>query len=127
MTRSAACACGAARVTVTGAPLLQGLCHCQNCRQRTGSAFAWQGYWPADVVSLSGPLSTYDLAPEWGQRRHFCSHCGTTLAWTTKGRPGDYGIAAGGLEPPLPPPPLSFRDSRRFDWVTLPVGCTATG
>jgi hypothetical protein len=127
MTRTAACACGECSVTVTGEPLFGGLCHCQNCRQRTGSAFGWQAYWPEARVTLSGPLQRYDLAPEWGQQRLFCPRCGSTLAWQTMSRPGEFGVAVGGMEPPLPAPDASYRDSRRFDWVVLPNGCAASG
>lgn len=127
MTRTAACACGDCRVSVVDEPIFGGLCHCQNCRQRTGSAFGWQAYWPTARVNLAGPLQRYDLAPSWGQHRLFCPRCGTTLAWQTMHRPGEFGVAAGGLEPALPAPDASYRDSRRFDWVALPPDCAVSG
>jgi hypothetical protein len=108
-------------------PVFGGLCHCQNCRQRTGSAFGWQAYWPAAMVTLAGPLQRFDLAAEWGQHRLFCPRCGSTLVWETMHRPGEIGVAAGGLEPPLPAPTTSYRDSRRLDWVALPPGCAVSG
>jgi len=127
VTRTATCACGDAQVTVHGDPTLHGICHCRNCRQRTGTAFGWQAYWPAKAVTVAGALAGYDLAPEWGQRRQFCSRCGSTLLWATSGRPGEFGVAVGGLDPPLPPPPHSYRDSNRYGWVVLPLDCVAIG
>jgi hypothetical protein len=125
MIGTAACACGDAQVTVTGNPTINAICHCLNCRRRTGSAFSWHAYWPTAAVTSSGKLHAYDLAPEWGQRRHFCPRCGTTLMWTTKWNLDETGIAVGALEPPLPAPAESYRDSCRFAWLALPTACVA--
>ena len=44
MTRKATCCCGACSIEVEGEPDLNALCHCTNCKKRTGSAFGWSAY-----------------------------------------------------------------------------------
>jgi len=39
MTRTATCCCGSASITVKDDPILNGICHCNDCKRRTGSAF----------------------------------------------------------------------------------------
>ncbi len=39
MTRTAQCFCKAVAVTVEGDPEPQGICHCDDCKRRTGTAF----------------------------------------------------------------------------------------
>ena len=43
--RRARCCCGRLSVRVRGEPVINGLCHCDDCRRRTGSALGT--IWPA--------------------------------------------------------------------------------
>ncbi len=71
-TYSGQCSCGRTRISVRGAPLRVGLCHCTDCRQESGSAFTFYGIWPAGQFERSGDTSEF-------RGRHFCVHCGSRL------------------------------------------------
>ena len=48
------CLCGQVTLTVRGAPLRVGICHCTDCRQDSGSAFSFYGIWPAAQFEHAG-------------------------------------------------------------------------
>ena len=120
--RIARCCCGAISIRVFGEPVLNGLCHCEDCRRRTGSAFGWSAYFPEDRVrGLHGKAASYDPAAGTGTR-HFCGTCGPTLYWRATGLRELVGIAGGALvEPPLPAPTASYRDTQKCAWLDLPT------
>ena len=120
--RIARCCCGAIAVRVFGDPVLNGLCHCEDCRRRTGSAFGWSAYFPEDRVrGLHGKAASYDPAAGTGTR-HFCGTCGPTLYWRATGLRELVGIAGGAfVEPPLPAPTASYRDTQKCAWLDLPT------
>jgi len=41
MSHKASGCCGACSIAVEGEPALNALCHCANCKRRTGCAFGW--------------------------------------------------------------------------------------
>jgi hypothetical protein len=119
--RVARCCCGKLSIRVVGDPVLSGVCHCDDCHRRTGSAFGWSAYFPLDrVKAIKGKAKTYAPAAGTGTR-HFCRHCGSTVYWSANGLPDMLGVAGGGFaETPLPPPAHSYRDSKRCAWLDLP-------
>ena len=125
MPRTAQCACGSASITVAGEPSIYGVCHCENCKRRTGSAFGISAYFKRDdVQNLHGETNIYAFhhtAQGNDQVRHFCPKCGTTLFWYNSGLPQDIGIAAGCFADALPGEPmLSVTHAKRYEWVSLP-------
>jgi len=124
MVRKAVCCCGLSSIEVTGEPTLNGLCHCDNCKRRTGSAFGWQAYFrDTQVLTKQGEFSRYRIRNE--QERSFCARCGTTLFWKSAFMPGQTGIAAGAfVDPPLPDPSVEATSQRRHAWVVLPKHLT---
>lgn len=123
MTRTATCCCGACSLETEGEPSINGVCHCANCKRRTGSALGWSVYFAnAQVRAISGPLASYTLS-EGKARRRFCSTCGTTLCWTHEDAAGLTGIAAGCFAPgALPDPDLTINNDGRCGWIGLPQG-----
>jgi hypothetical protein len=122
MTRTASCCCGACSIQVEGEPTLHALCHCDNCKRRTGSAFGWSAYFPDQQVrEMRGSFAEYRIEGDNPQVRSFCTACGTTLFWRWSARPGEVGIAGGAFPPgALPSPAISAREHGRLDWVGLP-------
>jgi len=124
MHRTAQCACGAATITVAGEPSIYGVCHCVNCKRRTGSAFGMSSYFKKDeVIATAGETKVYAFRSARGhdQERHFCSKCGTTLYWYSSALPELVGIAAGCFGEDLPwEPKLSVTHSKKYGWVHLP-------
>jgi hypothetical protein len=122
MTYVARCCCQACELEAEGAPVLNALCNCDNCKRRTGSAFGWSAYFADDKLGEpKGELSRYEL-PHMSAERFFCPRCGTTLFWrSTSFMPGHTGIAGGCFTAtPLPDPTLSATDAKRCAWLTFP-------
>jgi hypothetical protein len=124
--RTARCACQRAEITVCGEPEMHGVCHCSNCKRRTGSAFGISAYFPkVNVMEKKGEMRVFAFrhaAQNHDQARHFCTHCGTTLYWTISTLPDLIGIAGGCFAgcAPLSPPTMSVQDDDCVEWVTLP-------
>jgi hypothetical protein len=106
-------------------PTTHGVCHCTNCKRRTGSAFGISAYFDrAAVVGRTGETNVYAFhhAPQGhDQARHFCPVCGTTLYWFVSTLPEKIGIAGGCFaEEGLPEPTYSVSERNREVWVSLP-------
>jgi hypothetical protein len=125
MSLIAECCCGECKIEIKGSPELHGLCHCKNCRKRTGSAFGISTYFnKSQVVGMFGNTTVYRLhntEQNHDQERHFCSYCGTTLYWHISTLPEKIGIAGGCfIEASLGEPTYSANDSQKCNWLTLP-------
>jgi hypothetical protein len=123
---TATCACGQASITVNAPPTMHGVCHCTNCKRRTGSAFGISAYFDrAAVVGHTGRTNTYSFHHEkmnHDQERHFCAHCGTTLFWYVSTLPEKIGIAGGCFaDEEVGAPTYSVTDKKRLRWVGLPA------
>ena len=133
MDRTASCCCGQVSITVEGEPALHLVCHCNNCKQRTGSAFGVSAYFAdAQVKSKQGETSVYRIDNDaTQQQRHFCKTCGTTVYWKINRFPNIphidqmTGVAAGCfVVDPLPEPALSAAHDQKCRWVELSVDKT---
>ena len=123
MTRKAACCCAACSIEVEGEPDLNALCHCTNCKKRTGSAFGWSAYFAdGQVVRRTGDLRIYEIAGPQPQRRWFCAACGSTLFWKVASRPHHTGVAGGYFaDCPLDPPSVTVSNHGRCGWLAVPA------
>ncbi|HEV2365379.1 MAG TPA: GFA family protein [Caulobacteraceae bacterium] len=122
-TRRARCACGDLWIEVEGEPSLNAVCFCDNCKQRTGSAFGWSCYFRDDQVKgRGGAASAYRIEkPEFQAERRFCRRCGSTLTWTVSIYPGVTGVAGGCFAPgEIGGPTGAASNHGRFDWLALP-------
>ena len=122
---TATCACGQASITVNALPTMHGVCHCTNCKRRTGSAFGISAYFDKTaVVGVEGETRTWSFhhaTQNHDQQRHFCGTCGTTLFWFVSSVPESIGIAGGCFgDQELPEPTYSVTDKKRCAWVSLP-------
>ena len=122
MIRTASCCCTELTIQVAGEPVLSGICSCDDCRRRTGSAFGWSAYFENDqILQRTGGARTYAVDAWAPQHRYFCPECGSTLYWTTGAFPGLTGVAGGSfVDNPLPAPKASFRNTKRCAWIALP-------
>ncbi len=120
MVRKAICCCGFSSIEVMGEPTLNAICHCDNCKRRTGSAFGWQAYFrDTQIVSKQGEFSLHRIRNE--QERSFCAQCGTTLFWNSTFMPEQTGIAAGAfVDPPLTEPNTEATPKNRCHWIDFP-------
>lgn len=122
---TAKCCCGNSAISPIGEPTTNAICHCNNCRARTGSAFGWSTYFvEAAIKSVSGPLNEYVIQGPNPQIRYFCAICGTTLFWKTETIQGKVGVAGGCFtDPVMTEPQESYADDFRSGWVKLPASC----
>lgn len=70
------CSCGAVKLQITGAAILQYVCHCDDCQAVHGKAFSCSLYPAQNVVVLSGETEIFTLKTSPRTR---CKHCGTWL------------------------------------------------
>ena len=122
---TATCACGNASITLNAPPTMHGVCHCTNCKRRTGSAFGISAYFDkAAVVACQGETMIYAFhheAQNHDQERHFCARCGTTLFWFLSVLPDKIGVAGGCFgEEASPDPNMSVSHRMKKPWVVLP-------
>ena len=122
MNKQAKCCCGSVTVDLAGDSKLNALCHCDNCRKRTGSAFGHSLYFSRDALQRAvGITRTYSISNEGGaQQRFFCPRCGTTVYWYWERFPEWVGVAAGCLSEPAPSPTISACHHNVAGWVEIP-------
>jgi hypothetical protein len=123
MVRRAVCCCGDSFIEVEGDPVINAICHCENFRRRTGTAFGWSSYFPENhVLRRQGHFREYAIGGGNPQQRWFCETCGSTLLWKTSFMPDHIGIAGGCfVEPRLPEPTVTVTHEKRFEWLGLPA------
>jgi hypothetical protein len=121
--RTASCRCGQLRATVTGDPVRVSVCHCLDCKKRTGSAFSAQARWPAEQVEVEGQSKTWVHHADSGNRitHHFCPDCGSTVLYEIEGKfDGLIAIPLGALDDPyFARPAFSVWEERKHDWVEI--------
>ena len=74
------CLCGQVQYEISGEAQAMYYCHCQMCRKASGSTFATNMLMlEKDLVIKSGEklIKAYQSSP--GEKRHFCSECGSPL------------------------------------------------
>jgi len=119
-TREARCSCGALTVTAIGDPARISVCHCLNCKRRSGSAFSWNATYEEAQVELSGAHASFTRTSDEGfwVRHHFCPNCGIRLCYAIERRPGMISIPAGAFaDPDFPAPTIEVYEERRCPWL----------
>ena len=124
MNRIARCCCKNLSIEVAGDPEIYGICHCDNCKARTGSAFGISSYFSiGDVVKIIGESTIYkfhNLKKEHEQERHFCTNCGTTLYWYVSDMPNLIGVSGGCfIENNLGVPMFSANNKTICSWLSI--------
>lgn len=93
------CLCGSIRFEITGklGPIIY--CHCSMCRRATGSTFATNASVLQEKLRI---LSGHELIKEYesspGNRRAFCSKCGSPLYGTFADIPSVRRVRLGSLD-----------------------------
>jgi hypothetical protein len=118
--REARCACGALKAMATGDPVRLSICHCLECKRRTGGAFGWNATYAAGQVAVEGPSQGFTRGSDDGfwARHHFCPACGVTIRYEIERRPDRVSIPAGAFADPFfPPPAIEVYAERRCPWL----------
>ncbi|HET9335979.1 MAG TPA: GFA family protein [Sphingomicrobium sp.] len=125
--RTASCRCGQLKTTITGEPFRVSVCHCLNCKKRSGSAFAVQARWPRGDVRIEGQSKTFVIVADSGNRAtfHFCPECGSDVFYEIDGKFDDkfndlLAIPLGAFDDPyFLTPRYSVWEERKHDWVEI--------
>ena len=116
------CLCGAIRFAAVGVPLWVVHCHCQSCRQCTGSPFTTFAGFATDQVDITaGTPATYASSP--GVRRSFCGDCGTPIAYEADRYPGEIHLYVCTMDAPADfTPQAHVHASEHLTWLHLNDG-----
>ena len=118
--RESRCACGALSARAEGEPERISVCHCLDCKRRSGAAFSWNATYRAEHIQRSGAASAFTRVSDDGYSAqfHFCPRCGVTVWYEIERRPGMISIPAGGFsDPAFPAPSVEVYVERRCPWL----------
>ncbi|MBA15353.1 MAG: aldehyde-activating protein [Sphingomonas sp.] len=119
----ARCRCGAVTASCAGEPIRVSVCHCGNCKRRSGSAFAAQVRFPDDAVTIEGVTREWSCVAESGSCfvHRFCVVCGVAIAYWIDAMPGVTALPIGLFDEPgaFPAPEYSVFEARKLDWVEI--------
>ena len=122
-TPTASCRCGQLKATVTGDPVRVSVCHCLNCKKRSGSAFAAQARWPAEQVTIEGRSNSFKKVSDSGNFAtfYFCPECGSDVHYDNNGKfDGQIAIPLGAFDDPyFLTPRFSVWEQRKHDWLEI--------
>jgi len=94
------CMCGKIKFDTTAAPAFAANCHCKDCRQATGAAYATINFISTDQMTVTGAPKKFEHPADSGSilTKHFCANCGSTLFTFNSARANMIGIMAGVVE-----------------------------
>jgi hypothetical protein len=121
--RTASCRCGQLKATVTGEPVRVSVCHCLDCKKRSGSSFAVQARWPAEQVRVDGRSKDWVKVGDSGNRATFtfCPDCGSDIHYRVEGELSHLiAIPLGAFEEPFfGTLAYSVFEGRKHNWVEI--------
>lgn len=120
--RVAHCSCGQLSAFCMGDPVRVSVCHCLECRRRTGSAFSYNATYLVAQVRTEGRFESFTRTAKSGRqnRFRFCPTCGSTVAYDIDARPGMVSVPAGAFaDPKFPAPKVEVYGHRRASWCML--------
>lgn len=91
------CLCGAVKYEADGDIMMQGNCHCTDCRQSSGSTFGTLLFMAEKDVKVTGEVKSFEHSVDSGNAlvKEFCPTCGSQMFGKNKGRPGSLAIKVG--------------------------------
>lgn len=122
LVRTAACQCGQLSAVCTGDPVRISVCHCLDCKRRSGSAFAAQARFPVEAVTITGESNQWSRVGDEGGGAvfDFCPTCGSNVFYRNIDMPDLIAVAIGAFaEPAFPQPFYSVYEDRKHGWVEI--------
>jgi hypothetical protein len=99
---SGGCACGAIHYECSADPVIMFNCHCRDCQQASGSAYAAMIVVPKTPVQIRGEPRYHKVVGEAGKaiERGFCPNCGSPVTVKLERLPNILALHAGSLDDP---------------------------
>ncbi|WP_371398055.1 GFA family protein [Fretibacter rubidus] len=122
------CLCGDVKFSADGEIDFQGNCHCTDCRQVTGAAFATLVFMNKADIKITGETKSYDHTVDSGNTltKHFCPNCGSAMFGGSAGRPDNIAIRGGQInEQDVVVPQFNVYAGSKMDCVTLDASIPA--
>lgn len=95
------CHCGLVRFEIKNDPKFTVNCHCDDCKQRNGSAFStYAGVNENDLVFTEGEHHLKKYQVEDSGEKYFCGECGSPIYNKNYRIPGMYLVFYGALSQP---------------------------
>jgi len=122
-----ACLCGAVKYSSPAEPVLEAVCHCENCQRQAGTAFSVVVGVPASSLKIEGEenVATYQDRGDSGKsvQRRFCRNCGSPIVSVVEVAPDLLFIKSGTLNDRswLDPKLHIWCDSAQ-PWYEIPKG-----
>ncbi|EKO3929607.1 GFA family protein [Vibrio fluvialis] len=116
----ASCLCQQVTFSVAGFEPLVAHCHCTMCRKFHGSAFGTLAA-TQDLQWLSGHSLLKEFTAANGTVRTFCSQCGSSIGFRSKGvAPEQMEVALGLFDHPIPvSPDTHIYTHYKANWYTI--------
>ena len=123
---SARCECGALTLHVKGAPVVQLVCHCSDCREFSGMPYVEAAFFQSDQCSVHGQADATTMKGGTGfDKTHYsCASCQTPLYVTVAALNGALAVMASRILPLKFEPQVHIWTSEKADGVTIPAGIT---
>lgn len=118
------CQCGRVRYTLSAQPLLLYLCHCQDCRKQSASAFGMSMWVARESLKLTqGQIKRWTRLADSGRQVTccFCEDCGSRLWHEPSRNPEIVNVKPGSLDDPSDLRPVGqVWMQRSLSWMQLP-------
>ena len=123
---SARCECGALALDIEGAPVVQLVCHCSDCRAFSGMPYVEAAFFQPGGCIVHGQTSSSTMGGGTGfDKTHYsCASCKTPLYVTVAALNGAWAVIANRLSPFEFEPQAHIWTSEKADDVTIPEGIT---
>lgn len=96
------CLCGAVRYECSAEPVINGHCHCVDCRRSSGTGHCSHMGVPEAAVKIDGETALYEAPADSGNivGRRFCPTCGCAVYSVNSGMAGLVFLRASSLDDP---------------------------
>lgn len=107
-TISAECLCGEVKFESRSSPVIQLICHCEDCRCATKDDYTIAAFFDVASSSLHGKATNLEFTAASGHRttRESCESCGTVMFDKSAGFPTLVGVLVKRIKPPFQPDPV---------------------
>lgn len=96
---TAQCECGKLSLEIAGAPVVQMVCHCADCRAVSGLPYTEGVFFAAEGCTVQGHANSLTMKGGTGYDKTYysCTECGTTLYCTVNALNGAWAVLANRL------------------------------